>query len=313
MLETDPSFRPIRLREGYPPLEDLGLIGDGATVALVGLDGSIDWLCLPRFDSEPVFCGLLDQDRGGHFTIAPDELMQARQRYEPDTGVLITELRSPTGLVRLTDALALRSGADLTDDVPGGRGELVRSAVVLDGSVRLRVEVEPRGGAQTWMAASGLRLNPSRRPDLQLPLRSNRPLSGLHGTYDLKQGDSLNLVLSWGRFHRHHRFGTEADAFLGWVLDAFEQSRQPRIMYDLDGSPVPDEWEDPELEGYRRSAPVRWGNGAADQRQHDAYGEILDCAYQWVRGGRRVDEHLWTRLASLADLAMDAWRLPDQG
>jgi GH15 family glucan-1,4-alpha-glucosidase len=130
MLETDPSFRPVRVRDGYPLLEDLGLIGDGATAALVGRDGSICWLCLPRFDSEPVFCGLLDRDRGGHFTISPDELAEARQRYEPDTGVLITELRSPTGLVRLTDALALRSGADLTDDVPGGRGELVRSAVV---------------------------------------------------------------------------------------------------------------------------------------------------------------------------------------
>jgi hypothetical protein len=202
MLDTDPSFRPVRVREGYPPLEDLGLIGDGATVALVGLDGSIHWLCLPRFDSEPVFCGLLDRERGGHFTIAPDELTEARQRYEPDTGVLVTELRSPTGLVRLTDALALRSGADLTDDVPGGRGELIRSAVVLDGSVRLRVELEPRGGAQTWTAASGLRLNPSRRPDLRLHLRSSRPLDGLHGTYDLKQGGSLNLVLSWGRFVR---------------------------------------------------------------------------------------------------------------
>jgi alpha,alpha-trehalase len=401
MLETDPSFRPARLREGYPPLEDLGLIGDGATVALVGLDGTIYWLCLPRFDSEPVFCGLLDRNRGGHFTITPDELTEARQRYEPDTGVLVTELRSPSGVVRLTDALALRSGADLTDDVPGGRGELVRSAVVLDGSVRLRVELEPRGGAQTWMAASGLRLNPSRRPDLQLHLRSSRPLSGLHGTYDLKQGDSLDLVLSWGRFHRHHRFdaaamlhgtaeawrrwmthfsyeglqeplvrraaitlklcdhwvngslvaaptsslpapvggvrnwdyrytwirdaaftvfalrrigfGTEADAFLGWVLDAFEQSRQPRIMYDLDGSPVPDEWEDPELEGYRRSAPVRWGNGAADQRQHDVYGEILDCADQWVRSGGPTDPSLWAALAQLADMAEEAWRQPDQG
>jgi hypothetical protein len=48
MLETDPSFRPVRAGEGYPPLEDLGLIGDGATVALAGLDGSIRWLCLPR-------------------------------------------------------------------------------------------------------------------------------------------------------------------------------------------------------------------------------------------------------------------------
>jgi hypothetical protein len=210
MLDTDPSFRLLRVREGYPPLEDLGLIGDGATVALVGLDGGIYWLCLPRFDSDPVFCGLLDRDRGGHFTITPDGLTEARQRYEPDTGVLVTELLSPTGLVRLTDALALRSGADLTDDVPGGRGELVRSAVVLDGNVRLWVELEPRGGAQAWMAASGLRLNPSRRPDLQLRLRSSRPLSGLHGTYDLRQGDSLDVVLSWGRSHRHHRFDAEA-------------------------------------------------------------------------------------------------------
>jgi GH15 family glucan-1,4-alpha-glucosidase len=76
---------------------------------------------------------------------------------------------------------------------------------------------------------------------------------------------------------------------------------------------VPDERVDGELEGYRRSAPVRWGNGAADQRQHDVYGEVLDCAYQWVRGGRQLDEHLWARLAALADLATDAWRLPDQG
>jgi GH15 family glucan-1,4-alpha-glucosidase len=108
-------------------------------------------------------------------------------------------------------------------------------------------------------------------------------------------------------------FEEEAGAFLGWVLDTFEHGSVPKIMYTLDGGAVPDERVDPELEGYRRSAPVRWGNGAADQRQHDVYGEVLDCAYQWVRGGGRLDEHLWTRLASLADLSMDAWRLPDQG
>lgn len=71
MLEPDPAFRPVRTRDGYPPLEDLGLIGDGATVALAGLDGSIGWLCLPRFDSEPLLCGLLDADRGGHFRVTP--------------------------------------------------------------------------------------------------------------------------------------------------------------------------------------------------------------------------------------------------
>jgi GH15 family glucan-1,4-alpha-glucosidase len=108
-------------------------------------------------------------------------------------------------------------------------------------------------------------------------------------------------------------FEEEAEAFLGWVLDTFEHGNAPKIMYDLTGGAVPDEQVDPELEGYRRSAPVRWGNGAADQRQHDVYGEILDCAYQWVRGGGRLDGQLWSRLASLADLAADAWRLPDQG
>jgi GH15 family glucan-1,4-alpha-glucosidase len=108
-------------------------------------------------------------------------------------------------------------------------------------------------------------------------------------------------------------FEEEAGAFLGWVLDTFEHGNAPKIMYDLDGGPVPDEQVDGELEGYRRSAPVRWGNGAADQRQHDVYGEVFDCAYQWVRGGGDLDEHLWARLAALADLAADAWRLPDQG
>ena len=181
MLEHDPTFRPVRTRDGYLPLEDLGLIGDGSTAALVGLDGSISWLCLPRFDSEPLFCGLLDRDHGGHFSITPDGLTEARQRYEPDTGVLVTELRTAAGVVRLTDALALRPGADLTDDVPAGRGELVRSAVVLDGSVQLRVDLEPRGGAQARAAASGLLITPARRQDLRLHLRSSRPLSGLHG------------------------------------------------------------------------------------------------------------------------------------
>jgi GH15 family glucan-1,4-alpha-glucosidase len=401
MLEPDPSFRPVRMRDGYPPLEDLGLIGDGSTVALAGLDGGIRWLCLPRFDSEPLLCGLLDAEHGGHFSVTPDGLTDARQRYEPDTGVLVTELRSAAGVVRLTDALALRPGADLSDDVPAGRGELVRSAVVLDGSVRLRVDLEPRGGAQARAAASGLVVMPARRPDLRLHLRSSRPLDGLHATFDLRQGDSLDLVLSWGRTHRHHRFDAgamlaataaawrrwmtrfsydgpaeamvrraaitlklcdhwvngslvaaptsslpapvggvrnwdyrytwirdaaftvfamrrigfadEADAFLGWVLDAFEQSRQPRIMYDLDGGPVPAEWEDAGLEGYRGSAPVRWGNGAADQRQHDVYGEVLDCADQWARGGGRLEQPLWAGLTGLAELAREAWRQPDQG
>ncbi|MGN9787691.1 glycoside hydrolase family 15 protein [Nonomuraea sp. ZG12] len=401
MLDTDPPFRPVRRKEGYLPLEDLGFIGDGETAALIGLDGSIPWLCLPRFDSEPLVCGLLDHARGGQFTLTVEDLLEARQFYEPDTAVLVTELRGPAGLVRITDALALRAGADLSDDAGAGRAELVRSAVVLSGTVRLRAELEPRGGGQARALGSGLEIRALRRPDLRLHLRSNRHLTSLRTVHDLEQGDRLDLVLSWGRIHRHHRFapeamlrdtadawrrwmtkcsydgpeaalvrravitlklcddwvngslvaaptsslpapiggvrnwdyrytwirdaayavfalrrvgfGEEADAFLGWVLDAFEQSRGPRIMYTLGGEPVPEEIQDTELEGYRRSAPVRWGNGAADQRQHDVYGEVLDCADQWLLPGRELQPPLWSRLAELADAAASTWRQPDQG
>jgi GH15 family glucan-1,4-alpha-glucosidase len=158
VFQADPSFRPVRRRDGFLALEDMGLIGDGTTSALVGLDGSIPWLCLPRFDSEPLFCGLLDETRGGWFTIAPGEVVEARQRYEPDSAVLVTEMQSPTGLLAVTDALALRPGTDLSDDAPAGRRELIRSAVVRAGSVRVRVEIEPRGGASAqaehrWAAA----------------------------------------------------------------------------------------------------------------------------------------------------------------
>jgi GH15 family glucan-1,4-alpha-glucosidase len=401
MLEFDPAFRPIRRLSGYLPLEDLGLIGDGATVALIGRDGSVPWLCIPAFDAPPLFCGLLDHARGGHFSITPEGLLDARQRYETDTGVLTTELRTAGGLVRITDALVVRSRADLTDDAPADRGELVRSVAVVAGSARIEVRVEPRGGAQARPAFSGLEVRAFSRPDLRLHLRANRPLAGLETIHALAEGDRLDLVLSWGRFHRHHRFdaavmlretaeawrrwmtnfhyngpqeamvrraaitlklcdhwtngslvaaptsslpapvggvrnwdyryawirdaafavfalrrigfANEADAFLGWVLDAFEQSRWPRIMYTLAGGPVPDEWEDTELAGYRNSAPVRWGNGAADQRQHDVYGEVLDCAHQWVRGGGQLEPTLWSRLAGLAEAADRTWRQPDQG
>jgi GH15 family glucan-1,4-alpha-glucosidase len=401
MLDPNPPLRPVHRPDDYLRLEDMGLIGDGATVALVGVDGSIPWLCLPRFDAEPVLAGLLDKQRGGHFTVTAQDLREARQHYLPDTAVLVTELRTATGLLQITDAIVVRPGADLTDDAPAGRAELVRSARVLDGTVRLDVDLQPRDGGQTHAAFDGLEIRLSRRPDLRLHLRADRPLTSLPATFDLREGEHLDLVLSWGRVHRHHRFDAEemlattadawrrwmahftysgpqeplvrrsaitlklcddwvnggmvaaptsslpapiggvrnwdyryvwvrdaaftvfamrrvgfrneADAFLGWVLDAFERSRQPRIMYTLDGGPVPDEIEDPGLEGYRGSAPVHWGNGAADQRQHDVYGEVLDCADQWVRGGGELQPALWAHLRGLADAAEWAWREPDQG
>jgi GH15 family glucan-1,4-alpha-glucosidase len=84
-------------------------------------------------------------------------------------------------------------------------------------------------------------------------------------------------------------------------------------MYNLDGRKPPDETDDPELEGYRRSKPVRWGNAAAGQTQHDVYGEILDCAYQWTAHHGSMPERLWNHLCALAETAAREWRTPDHG
>jgi GH15 family glucan-1,4-alpha-glucosidase len=396
------QFSPLRQIDGYLPLEDYGLIGDGTTAALVGRDGAISWLCVPRFDSPPLFCHILDTARGGAFTVAPEGLVESRQFYEADSGVLVTEMRSPSGIVQVTDALLFHAGADLTEDTPAGRGELLRLVKVLQGQVRVRIVIEPYGGAQAEPRSDGLRLRCSVYPELDLQLSSSMPLNGLRTSCELKAGEQLSLLLRWGKkTHRYHpllpdeslrttlevwrrwshcfdyegpqkplvrrsaltlklldhfengaivaaptsslpeaiggprnwdyryawirdaafsvyalrRIGLtqEAAGFLGWVLDAVDREGRPKVLYDLDGNQPSPEREDPELAGYRRSRPVRWGNAAADQRQHDVYGEILDCAYQWAVRGNTIDRPLWERLRALIEAASKEWDQPDQG
>ncbi len=89
--------------EFQPTLSDLGLIADGHTAALVARNGSLVWLCLPRFDSPSVFASLLDANKGGEWTIRPAGIELGVQRYRAYTNVLVTEFRRPGLRVRLTD------------------------------------------------------------------------------------------------------------------------------------------------------------------------------------------------------------------
>ncbi len=121
----------------YRPIEDYGVIGDLNTVALVSLDGSIDFMCFPNFDSPTLFAALLDEKRGGRFSITPQfARMKTKQLYLPDTNVLLTRFLSSEGVGEITDFMPV-------EELFEGK-ELIRRVTTIRGSVRYRMSIQPR-------------------------------------------------------------------------------------------------------------------------------------------------------------------------
>src|SRR6476661_6783801 len=87
------------------PIEDYAAIGDGHTAALIGIDGSLDWLCLPQFDSPACFAALVGEPGNGHWRIGPAGEHTAERRYVEDTAVLETTYTTDTGVVRVVDLM----------------------------------------------------------------------------------------------------------------------------------------------------------------------------------------------------------------
>ncbi|HET7853670.1 MAG TPA: glycoside hydrolase family 15 protein, partial [Candidatus Methylomirabilis sp.] len=122
---------------GYQPIENYGIIGDLYTVALVGMDGSIDSLCLPHFDSPSVFAALLDHRKGGRFQLAPVfEKARQKQLYLPDSNILLTRFLSEEGVAEISDFMPVEEA--------GHAHNLVRRAKTVLGEVRFRMVCEPR-------------------------------------------------------------------------------------------------------------------------------------------------------------------------
>lgn len=126
------------MTDAYKDLEDYGLIGNLETCALVGLDGAIDWCCIPNLESPSVFAAILDADRGGAFTIQPQAKFSSHQAYRGDTNVLETTFQTPSGIVTLTDFMPVRTDHN---DTPRA---VFRKLTCDEGAVEMDLGFRPR-------------------------------------------------------------------------------------------------------------------------------------------------------------------------
>lgn len=184
------------------PLEHYALIGDTHTAGLVGSDGSLDWLCLPRFDSGACFAALLGGPEDGRWLIAPTAAARSSRSYRDDTLVLETEFRTQTGTVRVMDCMPIRDG------VPN----VVRLVEGVSGKVEMQTELVIRfdyGSAVPWVRrVKGGHLAIAGPDSLLLQHEVD-----LHGEgeksvaeFTVAEGDLVPFVLSWHPSHqRHHR------------------------------------------------------------------------------------------------------------
>ncbi|MFI1167967.1 glycoside hydrolase family 15 protein [Streptomyces sp. NPDC020801] len=125
--------------DDYPLIENHGLLGDLQTAALVTTDGTVDWLCLPRFDSPSVFGALLDKDKGGHCTVRPMHAIHAtKQLYFPDTAILVTRFMTEAGAGEVVDFMPV-TGRTATP-----RHRLVRMVRCVRGSMTFEIGIAPR-------------------------------------------------------------------------------------------------------------------------------------------------------------------------
>jgi GH15 family glucan-1,4-alpha-glucosidase len=125
----------------YKSIEDYGVIGDLHTVALVGIDGSIDWCCLPHFDSPSVFAALLDDEKGGYFKVSALQAVRRKQLYLPDTNVLITRFFGAEGIAELIDFMPVERRS--LEYVPPNYHQIIRRVSTVAGQVRIRMECFP--------------------------------------------------------------------------------------------------------------------------------------------------------------------------
>ena len=221
------------------PIEDYAFIGNMVSGALVGRDGSIDWLCLPRFDGDACFAALLGTPEHGRWILTPAaEVVRTSRRYRPGTPVLETRLETAEGAVTLIDFMPLGLDED--------RNEVVRLVRGEHGSVEMRSELVIRfgyGRVVPWVRRQTFGLRAIAGPDA-LEFRSPVELHGEDfrtvGTFTVRAGDCVPFSLS---YHRSHRPGAAPEEGLRSLArtEAFWQDWSSRCQY---ARGQPEHWRD---------------------------------------------------------------------
>jgi GH15 family glucan-1,4-alpha-glucosidase len=391
---------------------DYAAIGDGRSAALVGRDGSIDWLCWPRFDSPSIFGALLDPT-AGRWRIAPAGSFRTERRYIDNTNVLQTRFETGDGTLLVTDLMPVASEEEKTRFLMPEREilrlvECERGAVELEWSfeprprygrrpVRLRkagelgvrtetgaglltlrtdlpLEIVPDGGAggrtrlsagetahasltfaaegpailpplgewshsalertvrwwQSW-AAQARYDGPGRetvvRSALALKLMVYAPSGAIIAAPTTSLPERIGGPLNWDyrfcwlrdasltvRALMGLGYENEAHAFVNWLLHATRLTEpELRVLYDVYGNKPPDERVLDRLAGYRGSRPVRIGNLAAEQRQLDVYGEVIDAVTHFLHAGGTLDRETEGVLRGWGEYVCRHWDQPDEG
>ncbi len=200
-------------------IEDYAIVGDLHTAALIGTDGSIDWLCLPHFDSPACFASLLDTPEAGRWLVSPDGGGTCtRRRYRPDTLVLETEWDTPTGRVRVTDFMPPRDGV----------ADLVRIVEGLSGTVAMRGELALRfdyGHVVPWVRRTKNGIHALAGPD-SVTLTSTAPMRGEHlntvSEFTVTAGERVPFVLTWSSSHLRRPRTIDADQALAGTVAFWE-------------------------------------------------------------------------------------------
>jgi GH15 family glucan-1,4-alpha-glucosidase len=404
------------MTNGYLPIENYGVIGNLETVALVGIDGSIDFCCFPEFDSPSIFASLLDAEKGGRFSIAPVlQNSRPKQSYFPNTNILLTRFLSPDGVCEVVDFMPV-AGTPIVQEGDNDCSRIIRRVKCIRGEAHFQMLCEPRfdyarvphrikqaSETEILFVPETSRV-PALRLRAQIPLKpeGDRAMSdfvlraGEKALFvlELDRGETgdlnpvresdvfkqtLNFWHAWirqsnyaGRWReivdrsalvlklltsRRHGsivaaptfglpefvggvrnwdyrftwirdasftlyalsrlgFTGEARAFINWLEARCAEvtPNQPlQIMYGIDGRHDLPEEILLHFSGYRGSAPVRIGNGAANQLQLDIYGELLDSLYIYDKFGEQISYDLWCDVVRIVNWVCDNWDRTDEG